>query len=129
MAMVALSFCAIHSNAQENQGFMVDKIIAKVDNYIVLKSELDKAYLEYVANGGQGGDQSRCQFLALHLESDGDLLAHPAADPAAWFKTSEAKTFITGSGNGWGEADLASGTSSDEARAAAAKTIQAYTGS
>lgn len=67
--------------------------------------------------------------LALHLESDGDLLAHPAADPAAWFKTSEAKTFITGSGNGWGEADLASGTSSDEARAAAAKTIQAYTGS
>ncbi len=48
---------------------MVDKIIGKVDNYIVLKSELDKAYLEYVANGGQGGDQSRCQFLALLIRN------------------------------------------------------------
>lgn len=69
MALVALNFCAIQVNAQEDQGFVVDKIIAKVDNYIVLKSELDKAYLDYVAEGGQGGDQSRCQFLALLIRN------------------------------------------------------------
>jgi len=51
------------------QGFVVDKIISKVDNYIVLKSELDKAYLEYVANGGQGGDQTRCQYLAILIRN------------------------------------------------------------
>ena len=57
------------AQAQEDQGFVVDKIIAKVDNYIVLKSELDQAYLDYVANGGQGGDQTRCQYLALLLRN------------------------------------------------------------
>ena len=57
------------TSAQENEGFTIDKIIAKVDNYIVLKSELDKAYLDYVSNGGQGGDQTRCQFLALLIRN------------------------------------------------------------
>ncbi len=56
-------------NAQEDQGFVVDKIIGKVDNYIVLKSELDRAYLEYVSNGGQGGDQTRCQYMALLIRN------------------------------------------------------------
>ena len=51
------------------QGFVVDKIIGKVDNYMVLKSELDKAYLEYVSNGGQGGDQTRCQYLAILIRN------------------------------------------------------------
>ena len=51
------------------QGFVVDKVISKVDNYMVLKSELDKAYLEYVANGGQGGDQTRCQYLAILIRN------------------------------------------------------------
>jgi hypothetical protein len=55
--------------AQENEGFVVDKIIGKVDNYIVTKSELDKAYLDYVSNGGKGGDQTRCQFLAMLLRN------------------------------------------------------------
>jgi peptidyl-prolyl cis-trans isomerase SurA len=62
-------FIALPSNAQDNQGFVVDKIIAKVDNYIVLKSELDRAYLDYVANGGTAGDQARCQFLALLIRN------------------------------------------------------------
>ena len=66
--------------------------------------------------------------LALHIEDKGDV-NHPTTDPEAWFKTDEAKAFVTGSGTGWGAADLASGTSPDEAEAAAAKTIQAYTGS
>jgi peptidyl-prolyl cis-trans isomerase SurA len=68
LAVLTVSFIQTLS-AQENEGFVVDKIIGKVDNYIVLKSELDKAYLDYVANGGQGGDQTRCQFLALLIRN------------------------------------------------------------
>jgi len=48
------------SNAQFSQGQMIDKIIAKVDNYIVLRSDLDKSYLEYISRGQEGGDNVRC---------------------------------------------------------------------
>jgi peptidyl-prolyl cis-trans isomerase SurA len=69
-AVVAACFFIVRpSSAQETQGFVVDKIIAKVDNYIVLKSELDRAYLDYVSNGGTAGDQARCQFLALLIRN------------------------------------------------------------
>lgn len=50
-------------------GFTVDEIIAKVDNYIVLKSELDRAYQDYITNGGSPGQQVRCQYLALLLRN------------------------------------------------------------
>lgn len=54
------------SFAQETKtGFVVDKIIAKVDNYIVLKSELERAYQDYLTNGGSPADQVRCQYLAM----------------------------------------------------------------
>jgi uncharacterized protein YndB with AHSA1/START domain len=66
--------------------------------------------------------------LALHLEADGDL-AHPTVDPAAWAQTPEAKQFMRLSGQGWGDADEASGTPAEVAEAAAATTIKAYTGS
>jgi peptidyl-prolyl cis-trans isomerase SurA len=55
--------------AQENEGFLVDKIVAKVDNYIVLKSEVDRAYLDYVANGGTASEYARCQYLALLIRN------------------------------------------------------------
>jgi peptidyl-prolyl cis-trans isomerase SurA len=35
----------------QDTGFVVDKIIAKVDNYIVLKSELEVGYQAYLADG------------------------------------------------------------------------------
>ncbi len=58
-------------SGEESQGFVVDKIVAKVDNYIVLKSEVDKAYLDYVTNqGGRGNaDQIKCQFLAILIRN------------------------------------------------------------
>ncbi|HNC32250.1 MAG TPA: peptidylprolyl isomerase, partial [Cyclobacteriaceae bacterium] len=58
-------------DGEESQGFVVDKIVAKVDNYIVLKSEVDKAYLDYVTNqGGRGNpDEIKCQFLAIHIRN------------------------------------------------------------
>ena len=53
------------ANAQENEGFVVDKIIAKVDNYIVIKSELERAYQDYLTNGGSPSPEARCQYLAM----------------------------------------------------------------
>lgn len=72
MRGVLLIYCAIIINlvsAQDDGGFVIDKIIGKVDNYIVLKSELDKAYQEYISNGGRPGEQVRCQYLALLLRN------------------------------------------------------------
>jgi parvulin-like peptidyl-prolyl isomerase len=46
--------------AQYSKGQMIDKIISKVDDYIVLKSDLDKAYLEYVSSGQEGGEEVKC---------------------------------------------------------------------
>jgi peptidyl-prolyl cis-trans isomerase SurA len=56
-------------SAQDNQGFVVDEIIAKVDNYIVLKSDLDRTYQDYLTNGGSPSQQARCQYLALLLRN------------------------------------------------------------
>lgn len=53
----------------QDDPYVVDEIIAKVDNYIVLKSELDRAYLDYLANGGRSGEETRCQFLALLIRN------------------------------------------------------------
>jgi peptidyl-prolyl cis-trans isomerase SurA len=62
MAMVAVS--AGNAIAQD-EGFVADEIIAKVDNYIVLKSDLERAYQDYLTNGGTPGQNIRCQYLAL----------------------------------------------------------------
>lgn len=65
------TFSAQAQGGEESQGFVVDKIVAKVDNYIVLKSEVDKAYLDYVTNqGGRGNpDEIKCQFLAILIRN------------------------------------------------------------
>lgn len=57
------------AKAQENEGFVIDEIIAKVDNYIVLKSELDRAYQDYLTNGGSPSQQARCQYLAMLIRN------------------------------------------------------------
>lgn len=44
-------------------GFVLDKIICKIDNYIVLKSELEGAYQNYVTEGNPGSDQAKCSLL------------------------------------------------------------------
>ncbi len=43
---------------------MVDEIISKVDNYIVLKSDLERAYLNYLASGNTANSQAKCSMLA-----------------------------------------------------------------
>jgi len=53
--------CAAY--AQENAGIVVDEIIAKVDNYIVLKSDLEGAYQNYITSGNPPSDDARCSIL------------------------------------------------------------------
>src|SRR5689334_605041 len=55
--------------AQDNAGFVVDEIIAKVDNYIVMKSDLDKAYQDYLTNGASPSQELKCQLLAMLIRN------------------------------------------------------------
>lgn len=46
------------------QNLVADKIIAKIDNNIILKSELEQAYLQYVSSAQtRVGSQVKCQIL------------------------------------------------------------------
>lgn len=58
-------FFLTYANGQETGGFVVDKIVAKVDNYILIKSELERAYQDYLTNGGTPSEEAKCQYLAL----------------------------------------------------------------
>jgi len=51
------------ARAQSSNGFVVDRIISKVDNYIVLKSELEGAYQNYLADGNPPSEEARCSLL------------------------------------------------------------------
>ncbi len=51
------------SLGQEKEGVVIDKIIAKVDNYIVLKSDLETAYLSYLASGNSATPDAKCRIL------------------------------------------------------------------
>jgi peptidyl-prolyl cis-trans isomerase SurA len=51
--------------AQEETGFVVDEIVAKVDNHIILKSEIDRMYQDYLTNGNAPSQNARCEILAL----------------------------------------------------------------
>lgn len=45
-------------------GQILDKIIAKVDNYIILESDLQKSYLEAISQSQQGFEApSRCEVF------------------------------------------------------------------
>jgi len=58
--LTTLSFT---SHTQESEGVVIDKIIAKVDDYIVLKSELERAYLDFLARGQARGSGAKCEIL------------------------------------------------------------------
>ena len=49
--------------AQENRGFVADKIIVKVDNLIVLKSDLEGAYQNYLTEGNAPSEKAKCDLL------------------------------------------------------------------
>lgn len=55
--------------AQDDNGFVVDEVISKVDNHIVLRSDLDKAYQDYLTQGGSQSQEARCQYLAMLIRN------------------------------------------------------------
>ncbi|HYI78343.1 MAG TPA: peptidylprolyl isomerase, partial [Chryseolinea sp.] len=63
--IILFSAILIQAKGQDSEGFVVDKIIAKVDNYILIKSELERAYQDYLTNGGSPSQQAKCQYLAM----------------------------------------------------------------
>ncbi|MDN5204031.1 peptidylprolyl isomerase [Fulvivirgaceae bacterium BMA10] len=54
---------SIVASAQSSKGQVVDKIIAKIDNYIILKSELEGAYIDYLASGQPSTNDLKCRIL------------------------------------------------------------------
>ena len=57
-----LSF-AVDSKGQGEDGVLVDEIICKVDNYVILKSELERAYLEFLSRGQYTPGDVKCNIL------------------------------------------------------------------
>ena len=59
------------SEVKAQNGQIVDKIVAKVDNYIILKSELEAAYINFLASEQArsfAGD-ARCMILKSYIEN------------------------------------------------------------
>lgn len=63
--LLLIGICCIWAQgASAQQNLVADKIIAKVDNNIILKSDLEKAYLQYISNSqARVGSQLKCQIL------------------------------------------------------------------
>ena len=58
----SILFFAVSSFAQDNE-VIIDRIIAKVDDYIILKSELERSYLDFLSRGELRGSNAKCQIL------------------------------------------------------------------
>jgi peptidyl-prolyl cis-trans isomerase SurA len=73
LVLAIVTTITITSRAQEtppaSSAFVVDEVISKVDNYIVLKSDLERAYQDYVTNGGSPNQRVKCQYLAMLVRS------------------------------------------------------------
>lgn len=54
------SLSAFAQEKKEDNSFVLDKIIGKVDNHIVLKSELEAAYQSYLTEGNPASEEARC---------------------------------------------------------------------
>lgn len=64
-ALILAGLIPMNKVSAQETGFVVDEIVAKVDNYIVLKSEVDRMYQDYLTNGNSPSQSARCEILAL----------------------------------------------------------------
>lgn len=62
IAISATILFSMTSIAQSNE-VVIDKIIAKVDDYIIMKSELERSYLDFLSRGQMRGSNAKCQIL------------------------------------------------------------------
>jgi peptidyl-prolyl cis-trans isomerase SurA len=67
----------------------IDGVIAKVGDYIILDSDIDKSYLEISSNGGDIKSITRCQVLGKIMEDK--LYAHQAVIDSVKVTDSEVK--------------------------------------
>ncbi|MEV4490669.1 SRPBCC family protein [Micromonospora coxensis] len=86
----------------------------------------DERWLQFGPGAVGVGWDGALLGLASHLAADGSGITPEQA--AAWMASEEGRRFFTLSGERWGEADIAGGADPEAARAAAARTIAAYTG-
>lgn len=63
-SVTAALFTLIAGGVQaQGDGFVADKIIVKLDNFIVLKSDLEGAYQNYLTEGHQPSEHAKCELL------------------------------------------------------------------
>ena len=60
---IIVSFFSIIKAQDEIQGVVADEIIARVDDYIVLRSELESTYLEILSRGERISGNTKCAVL------------------------------------------------------------------
>lgn len=70
----------------------IDGVIAKVGDYIILDSDIDKSLLEITAQGGSIKDITRCQILGKIMEDK--LYAHQAVIDSVKVTDSEVKAMM-----------------------------------
>ncbi|WP_269241948.1 peptidylprolyl isomerase [Flavobacterium limnophilum] len=70
----------------------IDGVIAKVGDYIILDSDIDKSYLEISSQGGSIKDITRCQMLGKLMEDK--LYAHQAVQDSLKVTDSEVKSLM-----------------------------------
>jgi len=75
-----------------NKRQRIDGIIAKVGDYIILDSDIDKSYLEISSQGGSVTDITRCQMLGKLLEDK--LYAHQAVQDSLKVTDADVKSMM-----------------------------------
>ena len=70
----------------------IDGVVAKVGDYIILDSDIDKSFLEISSQGNSIKDITRCQMLGKLLEDK--LYAHQAIQDSLKVTDSEVKTMM-----------------------------------
>ena len=107
LLITCLVFSAIIANAQEiitapevvakaevkqAKRQKIDGIVANVGDYIILDSDIDKAFIEISSQGGSVKDISRCQMLGKLLEDK--LYAHQAVQDSIVVSDAEIKSIM-----------------------------------
>ena len=75
-----------------NQKQKIDGVIAKIGDYIILDSDIDKAYLEISSQGNSVKDITRCQLLGKLMEDK--LYAHQAIQDSLKVTDGEVKSLM-----------------------------------